>query len=76
MGSLNNILPEKIGGEVEDAFLKKLKSKMFSGAAMFVNAVRTIEEEFGDEGREKIHKKRELVVFRTKLPVYYIEGFD
>lgn len=57
MGSLNNILPEKIDSEVEDVILEKIKSKMFSGAAMFVNAVRTIEEEFGAEGKEKIHKR-------------------
>jgi len=55
MGSLQQILPEEISSSAEEVILKKVKAKMFAGAAMLVTAVRAIEEAYGEEGVEVIH---------------------
>jgi len=55
MGSLQDVLTEKISSSTENFFLEKIKSKMLAGAAMLVTAVRAIESVYGKEGVEVIH---------------------
>ena len=52
MGTLQQISPEPIHKAIEEAFLKKLYSKLFMSANMFVKGVRAIREKYGDEGVE------------------------
>lgn len=56
MSSLQCVLPEPVSEIIEKLFLEKLRSKMLAGAAMLVTAVRAIQEKYGDEGVETIHR--------------------
>jgi hypothetical protein len=56
MGSLRKILPEAVSAPVEEAFLAKLRAKIFAGAYNLVLAVRAIEAAYGSEGVETIRR--------------------
>jgi len=69
MSSLEKILSGPVSDVIEKAFLEKLQSKMLSGAAMLVTAVRTIREKYGDECVETIRqafKERAVQIGREK----------
>jgi hypothetical protein len=56
MGTLQQISPEPIPEAVEEAFLRKLYSKLYMSAALLVKSVKAIQEKYGDEGVETIHR--------------------
>lgn len=56
MGSLQKILPETVSEAVEEAFLGKLRAKIFAGASNLVLAVRAVQAVYGDAGVQTIFR--------------------
>ena len=58
-GSLNDMLPEPLSPENEEAILTMLKSNMTGGCGLAVRIVRAMEERFGPAAREVVKEMAE-----------------
>ena len=56
MSSWQRMWSEPVPEGLQKVFLEKLRSKMLAGAAMLRTAVRAIQESYGQEGVEVIHR--------------------
>src|SRR5512139_3148922 len=56
MGSLQKILPEAVSEAVEEAFLGRLRAKIFAGANNLVLVVRAFESAYGDASVQTIFR--------------------
>jgi hypothetical protein len=50
------ILSEPVSETIEKEFLEKLRTKVSGAVGMFVNAVRAVQEKYGEEGVDTIHR--------------------
>jgi len=79
MCTLNNIIPIKLEKDTEKIILDKIKSKMISGAALYVSTLRWIENKYGEEVIEEIRQyqlKRNIDRWKEKKSEFKEKNLD